>query len=144
MTEWRGHRKDISSLTFSVWDTLRLTEGERHPLPFTNTFIAAVAPGGQLAAFGSWSDDVILWDAETGQLRSRIRSSTNRIFRLVFSPDGRSLAAAIVPPPDAHGGLVSNRLHPTLAARGVRPEPQLSPDIPGTCSGWHCCPMGKH
>ena len=44
VTEWRGHRMDISSLTFSVWDTLRLTEGERHPLPFTNTFITTANP----------------------------------------------------------------------------------------------------
>ena len=39
--------------TFSLWDTLRLAEGERHSLPFTNTTIAAVAAGGRLAAFGS-------------------------------------------------------------------------------------------
>jgi WD40 repeat protein len=55
--------------TFSVWDTLRLAEGERHPLPFTNTTMAAVAPGGRLAAFGSRSGEVMLWDVGTGQAR---------------------------------------------------------------------------
>ena len=85
--------------TFSVWDTLRLAEGERHPLPLTNTFIAAVAPGGRLAAFGSWSGDVMLWDAATSQPRFFVQPLTNRIFRLVFSLDGRHLAAAMVPPP---------------------------------------------
>ncbi len=79
--------------TFSVWDTVRLAEGERHPLPFTNTTMAAVAPGGRLAAFGSRSGEVMLWDAETGQARFFPRPETNRIHLLVFSLDGRSLAA---------------------------------------------------
>jgi WD40 repeat protein len=80
--------------TFSVWDTLRLAEGERHPLPFTNTTIAAVAPGGRLAAFGSRRGEVTLWDADTSQARFFIRPGTNHIHRLVFSLDGRYLAAA--------------------------------------------------
>jgi WD40 repeat protein/predicted Ser/Thr protein kinase len=80
--------------TFSVWDTLRLAEGERHPLPFTNTTIAAVAPGGRLAAFGSRSGEVALWDAETGQAQFFARPGTNRVHLLVFSLDGRHLAVA--------------------------------------------------
>ena len=80
--------------TFSLWDTLRLAEGERHPLPFTNTTIAAVAPGGRLAAFGSRSGEVMLWDVETGQARFFAQPGTNHIHRLVFSLDGRYLAAA--------------------------------------------------
>src|SRR5206468_1735468 len=79
--------------TFSVWDTLRLTEGERHLVPFTNTTIAAVAPGGRLAAFGSRSGEVRLWDVEPGQARFFAQPDTNLIARLVFSPDGRYLAA---------------------------------------------------
>jgi eukaryotic-like serine/threonine-protein kinase len=80
--------------TFSLWDTLRLTEGERHPLPFTNTTIAAVAPGGRLAAFANWRGEVRLWDVTTGQAQFFAQPVTNRIHRLVFSLDGRYLAAA--------------------------------------------------
>jgi len=80
--------------TFSVWDTLRLAEGARQPLPFTNTTFAAVAPGGRLAAFGSRSGEVMLWDGETIQARSFAWPGTNYIGRLVFSLDGRHLAAA--------------------------------------------------
>src|SRR6185503_18489153 len=82
--------------TFSVWDTLRLTEGERHPLPFafTNLTMAALAQGGRLAAFGSRRGEVMLWDAETGQARFFARHSTNRVHLLAFSLDGRFLAAA--------------------------------------------------
>jgi WD40 repeat protein len=80
--------------TFSVWDTLRLAEGERHPLPFTDTTIAAVAPGGRRAAFGSRRGEVMLWEAELGQARVFARLGTNRVHLLVFSLDGRSLAAA--------------------------------------------------
>jgi WD40 repeat protein len=78
--------------TFSVWDTLRLTEGERHPLPFTNTSTTAVAPGGRLAAFASRSGAVMLCEAETGQTQFFAHSDTNNIHRLVFSRDGRYLA----------------------------------------------------
>jgi WD40 repeat protein len=80
--------------SFSVWDTLRFFEGKRHPLPFTNTTIAAVAPGGRLAAFASRSSELMLWNVETGQGRSFVQGGTNHIHRLVFSLDGRYLAAA--------------------------------------------------
>jgi WD40 repeat protein len=56
--------------------------------------IAAVAPGGQLAAFASRRGEVMLWDAETGQARFFARPGTNLIRLLVFSLDGRHLAAA--------------------------------------------------
>jgi WD40 repeat protein len=105
-TEWRTYGPALclspdgrhllsvyTNQTFSVWDTLRLAEGERHPLPFTNTTSAAVAPGGRLAAFGSRRGQVMLWEAETGQARSFAWPGTNTIHRLVFSLDGRFLAA---------------------------------------------------
>jgi WD40 repeat protein/serine/threonine protein kinase len=79
--------------TFSVWGTLGLAEGERHPLPFTNTTAAAVAPGGTLAAFASRRGELMLWNAETGQARFFAQPDTNSIHRLVFSLDGRYLAA---------------------------------------------------
>ena len=85
---------DQTGLTFSVWDTLRLAEGERHPLPFDDTWIAAVAAGGRLAAFGSKSGEVILWDVETGKARPFSRLDPNHVHRLVFSLDGRYLATA--------------------------------------------------
>ena len=79
--------------TFGLWDTLRLAEGEPYPLP-TNTTIAAVAPGGRLAAFGSRGGEVMLWDVEKGEARFSARLGTNKINRLVFSMDGRYLAIA--------------------------------------------------
>lgn len=80
--------------TFGLWDTLRLTEGERHPLPFTNTLIGAVASGGRLAAFASRSGKLMLWDEEKGQARFVAQAGPNRFHRLDFSPDGRWLALA--------------------------------------------------
>jgi len=85
--------------TFSLWDTLRLSEGERHPLPLTNTLFAAVAPGGRVAAFSSRSGEVMLWNQETGQRQFFAQHHTNRFHRLVFSLDGRHLAAADNPKP---------------------------------------------
>src|SRR6185436_18249525 len=62
-TEWRSYGPALclspdgrhlltvyTNQTFGLWDTLRLAEGERHPLPFTNTTSAAVATDGRLAA----------------------------------------------------------------------------------------------
>ena len=84
---------------WSVWDTLQLTEGKRHALPFPNTenestLIAAVAPGGKRCAFASRKVEVMLGDAESGKARFFAQPGTYKIHRLVFSPDGRSLAAA--------------------------------------------------
>lgn len=106
-TDWSGHQPALwlspdgrhlltvyTNEIFSVWDTLRLAEGERHPLPLTNTTMAAVAPGGRLAAFGNGSGELMLWDAEAGQARLFARPDTNRIHLLVFSQDGRYLAVA--------------------------------------------------
>jgi WD40 repeat protein len=103
--EWRSHGPALflspdarhlvtvyTDQTFSLWDTLRFAEGERHPLPFTNTTTTAVAPGGRLAAFASRHGEVTLWDADTGQARFFAKSDTNSIHRLVFSSDGRYLA----------------------------------------------------
>jgi WD40 repeat protein len=106
-TEWRAYGPALflapdgrhlitvyTDQTFSLWDTLRLAEGERHPLPFTNTTTVAVAPGGNPAAFGSRDGKIVLWDAGTRQARFFDQPSTSRVHRLVFSRDGRFLAAA--------------------------------------------------
>jgi len=80
--------------TFGVWDTLRLAEGERHPLPFIETTFAALASGGRLAAFGNRRGEVMLWKAATERAQFFAQSGTNKVHRLVFSPDGRQLAVA--------------------------------------------------
>lgn len=80
--------------TFSLWDTLRLDEQKCGALPFADTLIAAVAPGGRQAAFGSRQGEVTLWDAATRQALPFADPGKNRIHRLVFSMDGRHLAAA--------------------------------------------------
>jgi eukaryotic-like serine/threonine-protein kinase len=80
--------------TFSVWDTLSLTEGKPHPLPQPDTTIAAVAPGGCLAAFGNPRGEMLLWDLKTDGPRFSAQPGTNRIHRLAFSMDGHYLAAA--------------------------------------------------
>ena len=84
--------------TFGIWDTLGLAEVQSDALPLTDTTIAAVAPGGRLAAFGNWSGELMLWDAETGQTQFFRQPDKHRVYLLAFSRDGRSLAAAY----DAH------------------------------------------
>jgi WD40 repeat protein len=58
---------------------------------------AAFSPDGTYVAVGEVDGnptDIILLHAETGKLRSRLKGLTAGINALVFSPDGRTLAAA--------------------------------------------------
>jgi WD40 repeat protein len=79
--------------TFALWDTLKLTAGDRHPLPLTNTTIAAAATGGRQAAFGNESGEVALWDAPSGQSKTLAQPGRQELNRMAFSQDGRRLAA---------------------------------------------------
>ncbi len=66
----------------------------RFNLPFTNVAIAAVAPGGRSVAFANPQGLVTIWDAATQRTNWLAQVGTNEFTRLVFSPDGRQLAAA--------------------------------------------------
>ncbi len=54
-----------------------------------------VAVGGQAGNWGSKSTEIYLFDADTGILLRRLIGLPNSIYRLVFSRDGRHLAACI-------------------------------------------------
>jgi WD40 repeat protein len=51
----------------------------------------AVSPDGKYLASGSFQE-VALWDAKTGELRTRITGFTERVVCLAFSHDGKKLA----------------------------------------------------
>ncbi len=78
--------------TFSIWDTLSLTESAREPVPVLAFQCAALAPGGNTAAFIGEAGKVCLWhaDSRTGEQFSRAVKDASS--RAVFSPDGRRLA----------------------------------------------------
>jgi WD40 repeat protein len=86
-----------------------------------------LAPGGKLAAFGSRRGEVTLWDGETGQARIFARPVTNRINRLVFSLDGRYLAAADEPKTEAQMAATDNDPRRTVRVWevGARKEPHV-------------------
>ena len=70
----------------------------------------AISPGGELVAAGGWTGatgeqkHIYLFDRQTGALVRRIESLPNGVAHLVFSPDGRYLAAML-------GGSNGLRVH---------------------------------
>jgi WD40 repeat protein len=88
-----------SDRTIRVWDATSLTGNEglesltcKHDDEVSSV---AFSPDGGSLASSSWDKTVRLWDAQTGTLR-RAYAHPNRVTRMVFSPNGRQLAAASV------------------------------------------------
>jgi len=63
-------------------------------LPLDQPFYSlAVAPDGSLLATGHDSGNIVLWDSQTLDVRSRWQSNTRGIARPFFAPDAKLLAA---------------------------------------------------
>jgi WD40 repeat protein len=74
--------------------TIRVPAG---PGNIGKIYAVAMRPEGDLVAAGGWTlDNVIyLFDRATGAMTTRLTGLPNAVFRLVFSPDGRYLAATL-------------------------------------------------
>jgi WD40 repeat protein len=88
--------------TARVWDLASgaLLQTLRPPIGAGNDgklFAAAITRDGAVIAVGGWSadNDVYLFDRSSGQLLHRITGLPNTITRLVFAPDGTSLAVGL-------------------------------------------------
>ncbi|HEX4132873.1 MAG TPA: protein kinase [Pirellulales bacterium] len=55
--------------------------------------VLVFSPDGSLLAVGQNNGPIVLVDAATGSIRSRLKGHTNGILSLAFSPDGRTLAS---------------------------------------------------
>ena len=84
----------LTNQTFCVWDTLRLSEGESRPLPFANTAAAALAVGGNLAAFSGGTGEVVVCQTDTRRVTFSAQPDADTSHRLAFSADGQFLATA--------------------------------------------------
>jgi WD40 repeat protein/serine/threonine protein kinase len=82
----------FTNRTFSVWEMADLREGPRHTLPVSRAATAALASGGQLAAFVAEDGNVVFWHGDAGQTNWFSRPTTNQTSRAVFSPDGKYFA----------------------------------------------------
>jgi WD40 repeat protein len=82
----------FTNRTFSVWELPALREGPRHPLPVSRAASAALATGGQLAAFVAKDGNVVLWRGDMGETNWFASPTTNSISRAVFSPNGKRFA----------------------------------------------------
>lgn len=54
----------------------------------------AASPNGKWIATGSYSDDVVIWQADTLQVQMRLKGHTNDVRALAFSPDSKVVASA--------------------------------------------------
>jgi WD40 repeat protein len=54
----------------------------------------AFAPDGKVLAVGGADQVVRLWDPQSGKALGNLRGHTDRILRIVFTPDGRTVISA--------------------------------------------------
>lgn len=80
--------------TYCLLDTVTGRESLRRPVPVRRPVGAAVSPLGTLVAFGTADGRIRLWDSTGEREIAMLSAHTNRVFHLVFSPDGRRLASA--------------------------------------------------
>jgi WD40 repeat protein len=77
----------------SLYDP-ELTLPDKQPLKFAHAAIVdaiAYSPDGKLLASGSFQE-VVLWDPQTGALRTKLTGFADRVVALAFSPNGKLLA----------------------------------------------------
>ncbi|MCE2400672.1 T9SS type A sorting domain-containing protein [Candidatus Poribacteria bacterium] len=82
----RSRNRSWDPFTYYLWN---VDTGEQK-LSFTNS-IAVFSPDGQMLASSS-SDNIRLWDVDTGTLKYTL--PTNNVRNVVFSPDGHTLASS--------------------------------------------------
>ncbi|MBL9168384.1 MAG: protein kinase [Verrucomicrobiales bacterium] len=76
------------------WDVGSLSLRDTISFSSTNGIASAVAlsPRGDLLASGDPAGDVILWDTQSGAMRSRLARASRYVWNLMFSRDGAMLA----------------------------------------------------
>ena len=77
-----------------------LTTPDKKPVEAAHLSIVeavAFSPDGKLAASGGYQE-IILWDADDGEVKLKLAGFTDRVVALAFSPDGKMLATGGGPP----------------------------------------------
>src|SRR5262249_18857684 len=78
--------------TFTLWETVALSESARQPLPIAGFRCAALASGAKTAAFVGEGGNGILWRADSTNREEFSLATKDDVSRAVFSADGQRLA----------------------------------------------------
>ncbi|MFN7140642.1 MAG: c-type cytochrome domain-containing protein [Limisphaerales bacterium] len=113
------------------WDVtlnafVRTYEGHRDIL-----YSVAISPEGKILATGSYDQNIILWNTETGAQITKLTGHNGAVFGLAFRPDGKILASA----------SADRTVKLWNVARGERVETFSQPTKEVQCLAWS--PDGK-
>jgi RNA polymerase sigma factor (sigma-70 family) len=133
-----------------VWD---LATGKPRFSRDTTSLAVAISPDGRVLATGgrtrAKADQVVLWDLRTGARLRSLSADMYQVFRLAFSPDGKSLAAVACgnpdfsPPVGSRSEIVSlwdvgtGRLHELEGHTGGATSLAFAPDGKVLATGGH-------
>jgi WD40 repeat protein/serine/threonine protein kinase len=75
------------------WDLTKAAQRRAWQLPGQRAMSVDLSPDGRFVGIGAWGG-ILIYDAENGDLRSRIPLHGSDVLGVAFSPDGRYLATA--------------------------------------------------
>jgi RNA polymerase sigma factor (sigma-70 family) len=133
-----------------VWNlATRKPKFSRH----TPGFAVAISPDGRVLATGgrtsAKADPVVLWDLHSGERLRSLSAKMYQVFRLAFSPDGKTLAAvscgnpSFAPPGSSRPEIVrlwevgTGQLHELAGHTGGATSLAFSPDGKVLATGGH-------